>query len=469
MSRSFSKSSHSKSTSKRRSGYRKPANKSASSNQSPVIELSIDALSYDGKGINRMDGRACFIEGALQGEKVKAQISAANNKRVEAKLIKVLEASDERVEPRCAVYQQCGGCDLQHLSHNAQIQHKQDVVQQMLSRSAGVESFHWLAPITNSQGIGYSYRRKVRLACYYDPSLKRLSVGFRAAKSKKIVAVSECQIVNDQLSQLLQQVYAFVDELHSLVSKPNHLSAIAHIECVADENSQSVCFRLVKPLADGLESHFIHWAEKHAVNLWFKVANGALTQVKGKESYSLLGDGSKLAYTPEDFLQVNAEVNKQMIDQTLNLLELSASDSVLDLFSGLGNFSIPAARKASSVKAIEAIDVMVEKSKENAQLNGLTNFSADAHDLFDETSLSYLDDKVDKVILDPPRAGAELIVKHMARTAAKKIAYVSCNPQALARDTKELIAQGYQLESLTLLDMFPQTSHIETLAVFKEC
>ena len=469
MSRSFSKSSSSKSSSKRRSGYRKPANKNASSNQSPAIELSIDALSYDGKGINRMDGRACFIEGALVGEKVKAQITAANNKRVEAKLIKVLDASDERVKPRCAVYQQCGGCDLQHLSHKGQIQHKQDVVQQMLSRNSGVEAFNWLAPITNSSDVGFSYRRKVRLACYYDPSTKRLNVGFRAAKSKKIVDVSECQIVNAELSQLLQQIYGFIDELHQMVSKPNQLSVIAHIECVADEHSQSVCFRLIRPLADELQEHFIHWADKHAVNLWFKVADGELTQVKGEESYSLLEDGSKLAYTPEDFLQVNAEVNKQMIDQTLNLLELSASDSVLDLFSGLGNFSIPAARKADSVKAIEAIDVMVEKSRENAKLNGLTNFSAAAHDLFDESSLSYLDDGVDKIILDPPRAGAELIVKHIARTGAKKIAYVSCNPQALARDTKELIAQGYQLESLTLLDMFPQTSHIETLAVFKEC
>ncbi|MFC3150484.1 23S rRNA (uracil(1939)-C(5))-methyltransferase RlmD [Litoribrevibacter euphylliae] len=473
----MAKSNH-RSNNKRRSGYRKPSNNLAmgqrrsdsSLEHTPIIELDIDSLSYDGKGIGRLNGRACFVEGSLSGEKVKAQISAANNKRVEAKLIKVLEPSPERVKPKCSVYEQCGGCDLQHLSHNQQIQHKQSIVEQLLCRNACVDDLRWLDPIITSDA-GYDYRRKIRLACYYDPSNNQLNIGFRAAKSKKIVAVSECQVMTPQLKSLVQALYQLMGDLHEQLDQPKLLREFAHIECVADQDGQSVCFRLLKPLPTGVMTLLENWAQSQGVSLWLRIADKPLERYQGNLSTTNLDlkNGVKIAYTPEDFLQVNAQVNEAMVASVLQQLDISIDDRVLDLFSGLGNFSLPAAYLAKDVLAVEGIDEMVEKSLENARLNGIDNFSASVQDLFNEEALSWLDQGADKIILDPPRAGAELIAQNIGRTNATKIAYVSCNPQALVRDTKWILEQGYQLESATLLDMFPQTSHIETLVIFSKC
>ncbi|GLQ31196.1 23S rRNA (uracil(1939)-C(5))-methyltransferase RlmD [Litoribrevibacter albus] len=458
---------------KRRGGYRKPANniqtsgkQGGSSSGSPqFIEVDVDRLSYDGKGIARFNGRACFIPDALPGEKVKAQITAANNKRVEAKLIKVLEASTERVTPQCPVYEECGGCDLQHMSHQSQIAHKQTVVEQLLLRGTDLEQVSWHEPIV-SENQGYGYRRKIRLACYYDASCQVLKVGFRAARSKKIVPVSDCAIVTNEMKALLKAVYGLVEQLHQDVTKTSVLRQFAHIECVADQDSQSVCFRLLERLPEPVESIVSQWAETNELNLWFRVGNEPLTLKRGMESVSCLKDGVKLAYSPEDFLQVNAGVNDNLVQRVMEVLNIQASDRVLDLFSGLGNFTLSSAKRAKRVKAVEAIDVMVEKSLDNARLNQLENVDAEVQDLFDEAALQWLDDSCDCLILDPPRAGAELISQHVGRTKARRIAYVSCNPQSLARDSQWILQQGYQLDSLTLLDMFPQTSHIETLAVF---
>lgn len=479
----MAKSNH-RSNNKRRSGYRKPSNKLAmgsnqsgnSGNHAPIIELDIDSLSYDGKGIGRMNGRACFVDGSLPGEKVKAQISAANNKRVEAKLIKVVESSPERVKPKCSVYEQCGGCDLQHLSHKQQLHHKQTIVDQLLRRNAGLEEINWLAPI-ESVSSGYDYRRKIRLACYYDSSKHLLNVGFRAAKSKKIVAVSDCQVMTPELKSLVQAIYQLVDDLHDQLEHPKLLREFAHIECVADHDGQSVCFRLLKSLPNQVMSLLEEWAQSQGVSLWLRVADqplalhqgNSLTSVLNIATNSNLKNDVKIAYTPEDFLQVNGQVNTAMVSRVLTLLNISESDRVLDLFSGLGNFSLPVARVAKRVTAVEGIGEMVDKSLENARLNGIENFSASVQDLFSEDALNWLDQGVDKIILDPPRAGAELIAQHLGRTKASRIAYVSCNPQALARDTQWILEQGYRLENVTLLDMFPQTSHIETLAVFSKC
>ncbi len=458
-----------------RSGYRKPSNNlqggtlsSQDSGQSnPFVELEIDSLSYDGKGIGRLNGRACFVPMSLPGEKVKAQITAANNKRVEAKLIKVLEASEHRVAPACPVYDQCGGCDLQHLAHSAQLQHKQSLVEQMLKRTTGIESVIWNDPLV-SEPSGLSYRRKIRLACHYDASQQRLSVGFRAAKSKKIVPVSECVIVSPEMKVLLSGLYELIEGLHSEANKPSILKNIAHIECVADQDGQSVCFRLMDELPDSMERTILSWAEQSGVNLWFRVGSEPLKQQQGETVYSTLPDGVKIAYSPEDFLQVNTEVNRKMVSAVIDALELKPTDRVLDFFSGLGNFTLPVAKKAGQVLAIEVIDEMVQKSLTNAKNNQLDNVDAVARDLFDTSALEWLDQGADKVILDPPRAGAELISQQLGRTQAKRVAYVSCNPQSLARDAQYILQQGYRLECLTLLDMFPQTSHVETLAIFSK-
>jgi 23S rRNA (uracil1939-C5)-methyltransferase len=465
-----------RSSNRSRSQYRKPASGARLSGRHPsaqeFVELDVSTLGYDGRGIARYQGRACFVESALPGEQVKAQITAANNKRVEAKLIKVLSPSEFRTEPLCPVYQKCGGCDLQHLAHQQQIEQKKAVVEQMLKRTAAIDSPEWLSTVESQKNSepavpsGYGYRRKIRLACYFDRSQQRLNVGFREAKSKKIVDVQACKVLNPELTSLMSKVYQLVDSFHNLEAEHKFLGDIAHIECIADSDSLSVCFRLLKPLINEAHQMMLEWAEKHHLNLWLRVADQTLEQVFGNHSYSVFEDGSKIAYSPEDFLQVNASVNEQMVVRVMTLLELTEQDRLLDLFSGLGNFSIPAAKSVNSVLAVEAVEEMVEKSKQNAVLNRASNFSTECQDLFDSSALSWLENGFDKVILDPPRAGAELVSQHIGKTGAEKIAYVSCNPMSLARDAVHLQGQGYRLQSLTLLDMFAQTSHIETLALF---
>ncbi len=433
-----------------------------------VIELDVDSLGYDGRGIARFNGRACFISGALPKERVKAEIVSANNKRVEAKLIKVLDPADYRVRPSCKVYQQCGGCDFQHLDYRSQIDLKQSSVNQMLTRSSGVKDIPWGTPIMDELNeSGYEYRRKVRLACYFDKNKQTLLVGFRAAKSKKLVPIKTCVVVNSYLQTLLDELNCLFDDLHQNEAYKAELYLFAHIECVADEDSTTVCFRTIKPLSDRLRNRVVHWSEQHQINVWLKEGDQDLVLISGEQPFYILQDGTKVSYTPEDFLQVNPKVNKKLVSQVIEALRLTEQDTVLDLFSGLGNFSLPVARLAKSVTAVEAIDEMVQKSILNAQQNKLLNMDAVVQDLFNEDALGWLDKGADKIILDPPRAGAELVSQHIGRTGADTIAYISCNPSSLARDTKAILEQGYNISGAHLIDMFAQTSHVETLLIFK--
>ena len=284
---------------------------------------------------------------------------------------------------------------------------------------------------------------------------------------EKIIELEECLVVHPELQAVLESVNCTLNDLHQNASYLKSLQLFAHIECIADQDARSVCFRLMKPIPEDVIQDMVKAFASAGVSLWFRVGEGPLTLISGHESEYQLEGGLKIAYTPEDFLQVNPSVNQSLVSEVITQLEITEDDHVLDLFSGLGNFSLPVARVAKSVTAVEAIAEMVDKSQLNAKQNRLSNVNSVKQDLFDEDALGWLDQGADKVILDPPRAGAELISQHIGRTGAKKIAYVSCNPLSLARDSKAILAQGYEITQAQLIDMFAQTSHIETLLMFE--
>ena len=420
--------------------------------------LNIERLANDGRGIAFVEGRTWFVSGALAGEEVEARVLGAHGKVVEARTERVFKASDIRRVAPCVHAGKCGGCSVQHLPHNEQLALKQRMLSEQLNRVAGIEPEEWAQPLT---GPEFGYRRRARIAVRWDARAKRLEVGFRAAGSQDIVAIDHCLV----LVQALQPIMSGLPAMLRQLSNPK---ALGHVELFSG-SAIAVLLRHMAPLNDADLQVLQNFCSVHNAQLWLH-GDGEpqpvdLSQTLG---YRLQQWDLELAYRPGDFVQVNALVNEAMVAQALDWLAPQPDERVLDLFCGLGNFALPLARQVREVVAVEGVTTMVERAAQNAVSNTLPNaafFQADlSQPLVDAT---WAKQGFAAVLLDPPRDGAYEAVRKLSALGAKRLVYVSCNPATLARDTVELMKQGYRLKRAGILDMFPQTAHVEAMALFE--
>ena len=421
-------------------------------------KLSIERLSNDGRGIGFVDGRTWFVAGSLAGEEVEARVLSAHGKVVEARTERVIQASPSRRPAPCKHFGRCGGCSVQQMPHADQLALKQRMLVEQLSRVAGVEPDEWAAPLTGNE---YAYRRRARVAVRWDARAKRLDVGFRAASSQDIVAIDQCLV----LVQALQTIMTALPAMLNTLSKPQ---ALGHVELFSG-SANAVLLRHTAPLTDKDLEILKAFCEVHQAQLWLHgEGEPQAMDAAGQLGYHLEPWNLTLAYRPGDFVQVNAQVNAAMIKQALSWLAPRADERVLDLFCGLGNFALPLAQITREVVAVEGVETMVRRAAGNALSNGLHNVKFYQADLLQPLDKSaWVAEGFSAVLLDPPRDGAFEVVGKLRKLGAERLVYVSCNPATLARDTVELIRQGYRLKRAGILDMFPQTAHVEAMALFE--
>lgn len=434
-------------------------------------EFTIDRLSHDGRGVASLDGKTVFIDGALVGERVTARLVEDHARFIDARIDQLIESSAERVLPPCEHFASCGGCQLQYMQPSAQVEMKQKAVLEQLQRWGGVVPKKLLPPISAGDR---AYRSRARLGVWYEDD-GSVTLGFRQRYSNAITPISQCIVLVPELNALLAPLHKWLGELRAA-------KAVTHIELVKGQNQIVVILRHTKKLADADLEALALLEKQQACTVWLEPnGNQGLTDLAGQSCdprlvYTVAG--VELAFHPQDFTQVNPEVNQQMVAQALELLDLKPADRVLDLFCGIGNFTLPIAQQCAEVVGIEAVESMVARGRENADRLQIGNAKFIAANLADmtHTQLQRLGDmkaqEIAAILLDPPRDGAKDIIASILRLGAskqlspKRIVYVSCNPATLARDSALLAEAGYRLEKLGVLDMFPHTSHVESMALF---
>lgn len=393
-----------------------------------MIELKIEGLSHDGRGVARHDGKAVFVAGAVPGDTVQARITQHQKTFDEAVLLKVLAPSEDRVEPFCELYGVCGGCQLQHLDLAAQRHWKAQHFFTALGKATDLRKFSIASPLV---GAAQGYRRRARLVLGRNKSDKEPRLGFRALGSTDIVDVPHCPILTPQLNAAIA---AKRPELVAVASR-NHKEII-----VVESGAQVLWSGLPLPEhAEPAPQTFGHYAIQNL----------------------------SLRFPADGFIQVNAEINEAMVAQAIEWLDVKATDKVLDLFCGVGNFTLPLAQKAAQVTGIEGDLALVEAAQHNAQTHQLSNARFFKGNLFEEQYRSewFLKQSYDSILLDPGRMGAQEICLHLGKLNAKRIVYVSCNASTLIRDVQILEKQGYQCQKGNLLDMFAQTTHTEVMVL----
>lgn len=428
-------------------------------------ELLIDGLSHDLRGVSRLDGKACFVPGALPGETVKVRIKQKKRRFIEAELQSVIEPSPDRVDPACPIYERCGGCDFQYCSDQKQLAYKQQILLQQFSRLAKVSPGLELTPISSA---AWHYRRRARLSCHWSNKTHQLELGFRERNSKNIVPLNSCPVLEKKLECLLKP-------LAELVKGFKDKKSIGHIEIVYADNTPAVLIRQMKAWGEKDQLRIESFAKDSAVTVYCQRENGLAMEPIANTgdgpkalSYLLSEEELRLEFQPGDFIQGNSAVNEVMIAQALALLELSPDDQLLDLFCGLGNFTLPIAKRVKSVMAFEGNNALVERAHHNARINNIKNVSFSSTDLFKPQPIAAQKIKpANKALLDPPRDGAAELCQQLAGMSFEKILYVSCNPSTLARDARFFLDKGYVLAAAGVVDMFPQTHHIEAMALFE--
>lgn len=426
---------------------------------SAKLSLHINGLDHLGAGIAQHEGKVVFIPGALPGETITAQLTEQKKQYARGKLLKIERASDVRIKPDCPHYSRCGGCDLQHMDVTAQRNAKADALANMMGRAWGQE----LKVEDILSGEAWHYRRRARLATFYDKQTKTLQLGFRQEASHNVVAIDACPVMAKALSELIAPV-------HRLLNKLSLKSSVGHVELIEVESGRYVVIRVTKAISEKDAVQLEAFAAEHKVSLLLADNEGNSYDLKGNAqtvAYQL--DELQLAFKPGNFIQVNGEINRLMVERAVQWLAPKAGERVLDLFCGVGNFSLPLAKTGAEVVGVEGVPAMVEQAKTNAANAGLNNAEFFHGDLSADLSGEPWLGKIDKLLLDPARAGAFESLQWLSKMKPASVVYVSCNPASLARDSKVLQEKGYRLKQVALVDMFPQTHHIEAMALFERC
>lgn len=424
-------------------------------------KFTIERLAHDLRGIAYADGVTWFIEGALPGEEVEARELMKRPQMVDAEVVMVTQPAPDRVKPICEYEGQCGGCGLQHVEHGAQVLFKQQILLDQLARIGKVQPLEVLPALVSEP---WSYRRRARVACKWSSEKKHLAVGFRARHSQQIVEISHCAVLVPALQSLLQPLRACL----SRWSQPRQLG---HIELLAADNGVGMLLRVMAQPADIDAALLREFSAVTAVSVYLQQEDKESAQYFCGPEHALLSinatSNTELVCVPGDFLQGNAAVNALLVDAVLAALQPTDKDKVLEAFCGLGNFTLPLAKHINCVTAIELSESMLARANTQASSQGLTNIHWLAGNLDQFDVRKFKLPAVNKILLDPPRDGAQAFCKEVSLKGVERIVYVSCNPSTLARDAAILAGRGFALHSVQLLDMFPQTLHIEALAVFQ--
>ncbi len=431
---------------------------------------NIESLSHEGRGVAHIDGKATFISGALPGEKVTFIYTSKSRNHDEGKIDSVIEASPDRVEPKCLHYDVCGGCSLQHLSSEAQIKYKQQAMLDGLKHLGKVEPKEVFAPII---GDTWGYRRKARLGAKFVFKKDKVLVGFRERHAGFLADIDSCIVLHESIGEKLKDIQSMMYDMQSRDTTPQ-------IEVAVGDENTALIIRHLKPLSDEDRTTWINFAKQHDFQLYLQPKGPDTVHCIWPEAddlstlfYQHEKFNTKVEFGPQDFFQVNNSINVQMVPRAVELLNLTGEENVLDLFCGLGNFTLPIARLAKHVTGVEGDNIMVKRARETAIKNGIENtdyFASNLMGTFEELKREpWLKQKYDCILLDPPRSGAKEIIEHFGKLKAKRIVYVSCHPATLARDAGELVhTHGYKLLGAGVMDMFPQTAHVESIAVFEK-
>lgn len=431
--------------------------------QEPV-EAEITGLSHEGRGIAHVGAETVFVDGALAGERVRFRYTRRRRGIGEGQVVEVLQASPDRVEPACSHFGTCGGCSMQHLPPEAQIAFKQDVLAEQFARIGRVEPEQWLAPLTSDV---WGYRRKARLAVKMVPKKGGVLVGFRERYSPYVAQLDSCAVLDPRVGERLADLAALIESL----SIPRQIPQIE--VALGDDEAAALVFRNLAPLSASDRDALTRFGQEHGFQIYEQPGNEQTVKPVWPEaprlSYSLSEHEVEVEFLPTDFTQVNAGINRKMVNRALELLHLTGQERVLDLFCGLGNFTLPMARRAARVVGVEGEAGLVERARQNAVRNGIGNCEFHVADLSqDVAGLPWLRQSYDRVLLDPPRSGALAMIAPVARLGAERIVYVSCGPATLARDAGLLVNEfGYKLRAAGVMDMFPHTAHVESIALFE--
>jgi len=433
----------------------------------PLV-LEIEKLSHEGRGIAHHEGKVVFVTEALPGETVEALLTSRRDSFDEASLSSVVKASPDRIDPACEYASICGGCSLQHFDPVAQLAFKESTLFERLGHAVPQAGFDKLPPLT---GPVLAYRRKARLAVRYVHKKEQVLVGFREKNSSFITNMNSCQVLDPRIADLLPALSALIGGLESYREIPQ--IEVAAGDPDSQECSSAFIFRHLKPLPEADLAQLLSFAQEKAIALYLQPGGMASVHKVYPDDgierlyYSLPEFDLKLAFHPTDFTQVNAQINKHMIAQAIRLLDLAESDVVLDLFCGLGNFTLPLARYCKQVTGVEGSQEMVSRAQENAIGNDIKTAEFFSADLTQPMGgQAWFKNGINKVLLDPPRSGALEVLPEIINIRPERIVYVSCNPATLARDAQYLVENGYVMASAGVMDMFPQTAHVEAMALF---
>jgi len=432
------------------------------------VRCEIETLSHDGRGIARADGKTQFVDGALPGETVMAKMVSTRSRFDELRTTEVLEAAPDRQQPPCEFADLCGGCSLQHMSADAQIRFKENTLREHFAHFGGIEPEQWVAPMRSPDSLGY--RRKARLGVRYVKARESVLVGFREKRNSFLTDIDRCVVLDPRIGERIEPLREL---LHGMAA----FDRIAQVEVACGDDTAAMVFRNMDDLVPDDREKLIAFGQAHDLHIYLQpkgpdTVHRIWPESGGRDderlTYRMDEFDLTMAFHPMDFTQVNAGINRNMVHRAVEWLDVQPGERVLDLFCGLGNFTLPLARKGGQVVGVEGDDAMVVRGRENARLNDLSNVEFHGADLHgDFTGQSWAKEGFDKILIDPPRSGAEDVCRYLTAFGARRIVYVSCNPATLARDAGVMVRNGYRLVRAGVMDMFPHTTHVESIALFE--
>lgn len=412
-----------------------------------------------------VNGKPILIDGALPGEQVVFKYSRIRRDYGEGNVIEVRAPSADRVQPKCRYFGVCGGCSLQHLDPGRQISVKQEFLESQLRRIGNIQSVVFWEPLT---GASWGYRNKARLSAKFVAKKHRALVGFREKRSNLIADIDRCEILHPKIGDLL-------NDLGELVTSLSIRSFLPQIEIAVGGDHCALVFRILEGITEQDRQKLIEFEARNRLIVFLQRGGpDSIEPLDGKTpvplSYTLPQFDLTLDFEPTDFMQINGGVNRLMVAKALQVLDPQPTDTILDLFCGLGNFSLPLARSGGAIVGVEGDKNLIERAKQNARRNGVENVKFFAVDLTGDISTEpWFRRRYNKLLIDPPRIGAEQILIHIPEWKTEKIIYISCNPATLARDAGVLVNElGYRITRAGVIDMFPHTSHVESIAYFEK-
>lgn len=429
-----------------------------------AFSANIERLSHEGRGVARLEGKTVFIDNALPTEEVRFKYSNQRSTFDEGYAEEIITPAPMRVAPPCEYAQLCGGCSLQHMDTQAQIEFKQSVLAEQLEKFAGLVPEKWLPPL---QGPTLGYRTKARLGVRYVKPKDTALVGFREKRSNFLADMRQCEV-------LVPQVGHQLTALRELINGLEGRERIPQIEVAADDTTVALIFRHMDPLSPQDFAALVAFCQARDWHCYLQPKGEDTVhkvwpeEVPERLHFEHPEFGLTMAFHPKDFTQVNMAINQAMVPLAMELLDVQPEHRVLDLFCGLGNFTLPLATRSAHTVGVEVSQAMVERGYENAKANGIENVSFYAWDLQQSIAgQAWAEEPFQRILIDPPRSGALEMIPLLPQFGAEKIVYVSCNPATLARDAGELCALGYKLSAAGVMDMFPHTSHVESIALFE--